>query len=75
MANEDQDTVQYEDWEMVNLIDRHDKSKCVLLVSLTSSWQNCNLTKDFTFIFLSGLLRRLSWNSSTSLTRIPDVHF
>ena len=50
MANEDQDTVQYEDWEMVNLIDRHDKSKCVLLVSLTSSWQNCNLTKDFTFI-------------------------
>ena len=23
-----------------------EKSKCVLLVSLTTSWQNCNLTKD-----------------------------
>ena len=26
------------------------ESKCVLSTSLTSSWQNCNLTKDFTFI-------------------------
>ena len=31
----------------------NDKSKCALSVSLTSSRQNCELTKDFTFIFLS----------------------
>ena len=28
-------------------------SKRVLSISLTSSWQNCNLTKDFTFIYLT----------------------
>ena len=30
--------------------DLYDEPKRVLSISLTSSWQNCNLTKDFTFI-------------------------
>ena len=32
------------------------ESKCVLSTSLTSSWQNCNLTKDFTLIISQHLV-------------------
>ena len=49
----DHDEDDYDDDDYDDDDDDNDKSKRVLSVSLTSSRQNCNFTKDFTFIVLS----------------------